>query len=185
MILRFPTPPLIAALALAIAATSIVMAADSNDRRTVGTEQLTSNRLTGGWRFVRTPNPRGGADALSIMHTADTSRSDPDLAGLMIRCRDGGIEVVIIFIRSFPFRAQPIVFLGPQGHEAQFKATIVPPGTAILLPTAAADLVRGSWHGLSDLFIRTTEGQKTIRGVVPLAGLQAALKVFIASCPIP
>ncbi len=185
MILRFHTPPLIAAFALAIAATSMVMAADSDDRRIVGTEPLTSTRLTEGWRFVRTPNPRGGADAVSIMHTADTSRSDPDLAGLMIRCRDGGTEVVIIFIPSFPFRAQPTVFLGPQGHEAQFKATVVPPGTAILLPTAATDIVRGSWHGLRDLFIRVTEGQKTIRGVVPLAGLETAFKVFIASCPIP
>jgi hypothetical protein len=185
MILRFPTLPLIVAFALAIAATSAVKAAGSDDRQITGTEQLLSTRLTEGWRFVRTPNPHGGVDAVSIMHTADTSRSDPDLAGLMIRCRDGGTEIVIIFIRSFPFRTQPIVLFGPQGHEAQFKTTVVPPGTAILLPAAATDLVRGSWRGLSELFLRVTEGQKTIRGVVPFAGLQTAFKVLIANCPKP
>src|SRR5271168_4825245 len=38
-------------------------------------------RETGEWRLVRSPDPRGGPDAVSIMHTADVSRSDPDFAG--------------------------------------------------------------------------------------------------------
>ena len=46
---------------------------------------------------MRTRNPHGGADAVSIMHTADTSKSDLDLAGLMIRCREGGTEIVACF----------------------------------------------------------------------------------------
>ena len=33
---------------------------------------------TGGWRLLRTPNPYGGADAVSITHTAELARSDPD-----------------------------------------------------------------------------------------------------------
>src|SRR5690349_8808273 len=30
------------------------------------------------WPLVRTPNPKGGKDAVSIMRTADTAQSDPD-----------------------------------------------------------------------------------------------------------
>ena len=40
------------------------------------------------WPMVRTPNPRGGPDAIAIMRMADTAQSDPDLAGLMIRCAE-------------------------------------------------------------------------------------------------
>jgi hypothetical protein len=185
MILRSPSPLLIAAFALAIAATSAIKAANSASPRINATKHPPSTQLTDGWRFVRTTNPRGGADAVSIMHTADTSRSDPDLAGLMIRCRIDSPEVVIVFIRSFPFRARPIVSIGPQGHETQLKATVVPPGTAILLPGAATDLVHGPWNDLNDLFIRVTEAKKTIRGIVPLAGLRTAFELLIANCPTP
>src|ERR1700678_1888794 len=40
------------------------------------------------WPLIRTPHPRGGPDAVSIMRTADTARSDPELAGLMIQCAE-------------------------------------------------------------------------------------------------
>ena len=142
-----------------------------------------SSELAGGWHFVRTPNPHGGADAISIMHTADTSRSDLDLAGLMIRCSEGGSEAVIVLIRAFPLRARPHVVLGKPGNETRFEATIAPPGTAILLPGDATTLVNGPWQAQNDLFIRVDDGQTTIRGVVALAGLQAAFKVLRRVAP--
>ena len=142
-----------------------------------------SSELAGGWHFVRTPNPRGNNEAVSIMHTADTSRSDLDFAGLMVRCREGGTEVVIVLLRPFPFRAKPMVVLGQSGHESQFKATVAPPGTAILLPGDAALFVGSTFGRLDDLFIRVADGQNTIQGVVPLEGLQAAFKVLVANCP--
>src|SRR5882757_2159539 len=47
------------------------------------------------WPLVRTPHPQGGPQAVAIMRTADTARSDPDLAGLMIRCKEQpGFEVL-------------------------------------------------------------------------------------------
>jgi hypothetical protein len=168
---------------LAIVAACAACRADPNSGRAGGAEQRPSSELTGGWQFVRTSNPRGDADAISIMHTADTSRSDLDLAGLMIRCSDGRPEAVIVVIRPFPFRARPHVVFGKPGHEIQLEATVAPPGTAIVLPTDATTLVSGSWQGLNDLFIRVDEGQDTIRGVVALAGLQAAFSELLASCP--
>src|ERR1700678_3016016 len=59
----------------------------------------------GSWRLVRTPNVRGGADAVSIMHIADSSRSDLDLAGLTLRCGENGIEALVVVVEPRPPRA--------------------------------------------------------------------------------
>src|SRR5262249_49480916 len=90
--------------------------------------------LEGAWRLVYTPSPVGGPDAVSIMHTADTTRSDLELAGLMIRCNAGRSELAIVLLRPFPIRARPIVKLGKSGEETQFEAAVGPPGTAVILP---------------------------------------------------
>jgi hypothetical protein len=169
---------------LIIAAMSVVNAANSGVDNFDGAKRQSSSELAGGWHFVHTPNPNGGADAISIMHTADTSRSDLDLAGLMIRCRESGTEVAIVLLRAFPFRARPHVVFGNAGNETRFEATIAPPGTAILLPGDATTLVNGAWQAQKDLFIRVNDDQTTIRGFVALAGLQAAFKVLVASCPL-
>jgi hypothetical protein len=179
---RHLSPLLFSILVVAIAAVSAANAANPDIGTTGGTERSLSSELAGGWRFVRTPNPQGGADAISIMHTAETSRSDLELAGLMIRCREGGTEAVIVLIRAFPLRARPNVVLGKPGNETRFEATVTAPGTAILLPGDATTLVNGAWRAQNDLFIRVDNGQTTIRGVVVFAGLQAAFKLLAASC---
>lgn len=180
---RHLSPLLLAIFVAATAAMSAVKAASPDAGRAGGAARPLTSELAGGWHFVRTPNPQGGADAMSIMHTAETSSSDLDLAGLMIRCREGGTEALIVFIRTFSFRARPRVVFGKPGNETQFEATVAPPGTTILLPGDATTLVNGPWQAQSDLFIRVEDDQATIRGVVALAGLQAAYKVLVSSCP--
>jgi hypothetical protein len=165
-----------------IALGSAVDAASPDTNRASGAEPGPSPESAGGWRFVRTRNPQGGADAISIMHTADTSRSDLDLAGLMVRCAERGTEAVIVVIRAFPLRARPYVLLGKPGNEVHFDATVAPPGTSILISGDATGLVNSSWHAQSDLFIRVEDGPVTIRGVVSLAGLQTAFEVLATSC---
>ncbi len=150
---------------------------------TAGAEEPTNPELPGGWHFVRTHNPRGGADAVSIMRTADTSKSDLDFAGLMIRCRDGGTEVLVVFIRAFPLRAQPSVIFNQSGRETRFTATIAPPGSAIRIPGDASTLVEGAWKPQGNLLVRVEDGQTTIRGVVPLDGLQTGFKMLVSNCP--
>jgi hypothetical protein len=166
-----------------IASPPAASAANSKTDNLGATQRYSSTELIGGWHFVRTRNPQGGADAMSIMHTADTSRSDLDLAGLMIRCREGATEAVIVVLRPYPLRARPHVVFGSPGNDTNFEATIAAPGTAILIPRNAATLVRGPWRGLKELPIRVDDGQSTIRGVVAIAGLQAAFKLLMASCP--
>src|SRR5262245_36999027 len=65
--------------------------------------------------LVGTPNPRGGPDAISIMQTADTARSDIDLVGLTLRCSDTGFEVLVVFLKPFPLRTHPRVKLTSGG----------------------------------------------------------------------
>ena len=175
-------PVFVAIFILATVPASAVNGANQDSGRAGGAERALSSELAGGWHLVRTHNPNGGADAISIMHTADTSRSDLDLAGLMIRCSETSAEVVIVLLPALPFRTRPHVTLGKPGNETQFEATVAPPGTAVLLPRDATTLVSGPWQALEDLFIRIDDGQSTISGVVKLAGLEAAFKELQASC---
>jgi hypothetical protein len=149
---------------------------------TAGAAEPTKPELPGGWHFVRTHNPSGGADAISIMRTADTSKSDLDFAGLMIRCRQDGTEVLVVFIRAFPLRAQPSVIFNQSGRETRFKAAVDPPGSAIRIPGDARSLVEDAWQSQGDLLVRVEDGQTTIRGVVPLDGLQAGFKMLLSNC---
>ena len=52
---------------------------------------------------------RGGEDAVSVMHTADPFRSDPDFAGLTLRCAETGTEVLVILLQTLSPRAKPQV----------------------------------------------------------------------------
>jgi hypothetical protein len=138
----------------------------------------------GGWRLLRTPDPRGGPDAVSIMHTADMLRSDPDFAGLMLRCAEDGIDVLVIVVAPRPPRARPQVKFGPPGHEANYQATVVPPFTALLLPKDATSLVSGLRGTASaDLSIEINDESPAVGGTVALAGLRPALEGLKASCP--
>src|ERR1700733_1660109 len=71
------------------------------------------------WRLLRTADPRGGNDHASMSAIADMTRSDLDLAGLMLQCDAGrhdsavaaqnptGAEGVIVAVTPFPPRAKP------------------------------------------------------------------------------
>lgn len=139
----------------------------------------------GAWKLVRTPHPRGGPEAVSIMHTADTSRSDLELAGLMIRCNGDQGELAIVLLRAFPLRAHPRVIFGPPGHETQHDATVSPPGTAVVVPGDPKAAIGSFWRTESDLFVRVIDGPTKVSGVVPIAGLKSAFTLLMTNCPRP
>ena len=181
---RHLSPYLVAIFVQAIAAASAVNGASPGTGRTRAAEQPPNSELMGGWHFVRTRNPQGGPDAVSIMHIADISKSDIDLAGLMLRCGDGGAEILVVLIRPFPLRAQPKVTFGKPGSEIHFETSVVAPGTAILLPQEAATLINGPWRSLSELFIQVAAEQVSIRGVVALTGLKPAVDMLMTNCRV-
>ena len=172
-------------VALSVFSTGPTSAANGPDRdngQATGSEQTVSSESAEGWRLMRTHNPKGGADAISIVHPADTSRSDLDLVGLMIRCQESNAEVLIVVLTALPARTRPNVVFGKPGKEIQFQGTIAPPGTLVLLPKEATGLMSGPWQALEDLFVRVDDGQSTIRGVIKIVGLQPAFKKLQTSC---
>jgi hypothetical protein len=136
----------------------------------------------GTWRLVRTPGPRGGSGEVSITQTADASRSDIDLVGLMLRCSDTGFDVLVVFLKPFPPRAHPKVKLTTGSDTVELDATVVSPGAAILLPAETAALMNGSWQSFSELAIEVGDGSGVVRGVISLAGLGSALSLLTSSC---
>jgi hypothetical protein len=144
----------------------------------------------GAWRLVRTKNPDGGKDAVSIMQTANMAKSDLDLAGLMLRCGETGIKFLLVLVEPLPPRAHPKVTVSAAGRSAEFIARIVPPGAALLLPQEATELASGPWSAASELAVQIDPGQNhgestAIRGTIPLTSLGGALPVLTANCPAP
>jgi hypothetical protein len=136
------------------------------------------------WPLVRTPNPRGGPDAVSIMRTADTGRSDPDLAGLMIRCQEKpGFEVLLALVRPFPPRTKRDVVISAGTAQSVLHAETSPTGTALILPIEATALTTGPWRGLEEFAVTIKDPEAEIRGVIPLGGLAPAMAKLGATCP--
>jgi hypothetical protein len=141
------------------------------------------------WPLVRTPNPAGGRDAVSVLKTADITKSDIDFAGLMLRCGGHNIEVLVVLVRPLPPRAHPRVAVTTGGKQIEFIASVVPPGAEVLLPPEATALASGPWQTAAELSVEVgaVEGDdqpSPIRGVISLAGLGAALAQLQANCPL-
>jgi hypothetical protein len=132
------------------------------------------------FRYTRTT---GRANAVSIIHTADMGRSDVDLAGLMLRCRDSGTEMLIILVRALSPRSRPDVTITAAGRTTKFLATVVPPLTAVLLPPEAAGMAGSTWQTAADISVEINDVQGAIKGIISLAGLKAAHDTLTANCP--
>jgi len=146
------------------------------------------------WKLIRTPDSQGGQDTISIMTVADISRSSPDLAGLLIRCRQAtdidipeaaAIDILIVLVRPLSPRARPKVKITAAGAERSFNATVVPPGSAILLPHEAQSLATGDWRGSTELAVDIEDIELTARGIVPIDGLGSALANLTTTCNAP
>jgi hypothetical protein len=136
------------------------------------------------WRLIRTPDPRGGPDAVAILRAADTTQSDPDLAGLMIRCHEKQpLEVQLALVRPFPPRSMRNVVLGSGAKQSLLRAETSQASTALILPIDATEFTIGAWQGLKELTVIINDPVSDIHGVIPLDGLAPALAQLAASCP--
>jgi hypothetical protein len=148
-------------------------------------EPNSPNAAMGEWRMIRTKNPKGGPDAVAVSHTADMSRSDLDLAGMMVKCADYNLEIAIVVVRPFPPRVQPQVTFSALGKEWRFVASTVPPGAEVILPAAATSLVRGTWQAARDLTVHIEAPGRSLGGVISIEGLEAASAALAANCLPP
>jgi hypothetical protein len=70
----------------------------------------------------------------------------------------------------------------------KFSATVVPPGSAILLPKEATTLASGPWQAAPELAVQIDALESelnTVRGAIPATGLGVALTRLRANCPSP
>jgi hypothetical protein len=139
-------------------------------------------QLDRGWRLVRTRDPRGGADAVSVMHVVDTGKSDASLAGLSLQCSQDGIEVVLIILERLSRTGRPAVILTAGKKRAEFEASVGQTGEALLLPRAAFDLAAGEWQNANELSVEIETKPTPIRGIVPIGGLSTAIQQLSENC---
>ena len=139
--------------------------------------------LPNGWRLIRTKNPNGGPDAVSVSHTADVGRSDIDLAGIMLRCGEKDMEVIVVAVTPFSPRVQPEVTLRVNAQEWHFQAHVISPGAELQLPAEALRLALGPWQTARELAIKVVAPGQSFSGVVPIEGMAEALAALAASCP--
>ncbi len=142
-----------------------------------------STQLEGGWRLVKSRNPDGGADAISAMHVADSAKSDARLAGLSLQCGRDGIEIVLIVLEPLSRSTRPNVALITGGKRAEFEASVIQGGAALLLPADASKLAAGDWQGATELSVEIATKPTAIRGAVPIGGLSTALGYLSQNCP--
>jgi hypothetical protein len=135
------------------------------------------------WRLVRTPDPGGGRAAVSVMRIADVSKSDREFAGLMLRCGERSIQVLIVLFRVLPPRAHPEVKLAAGSSSVELTASVVPPDVSLLLPDDATALATGAWLAATELVVTVEDTQGSIRGVIPLSGFGRALALLRSNCP--
>lgn len=136
------------------------------------------------WPLVRTPHPKGGPEAISIMRTPDTAQSDPDLAGLMIRCGEKpGLEVLLALVRPFPPHAKRDVVVTSLTTPAILHAEASAAGTALVLPVEATVFTIGPWQDLKELAVTIKDPEADIHGMIPLGGIAPAMAKLSASCP--
>jgi hypothetical protein len=138
---------------------------------------------TGTWQLTRTLNPAGGPDTISISKIADATRSDHDVAGLMLRCGEGATtEVLVVLIEPLLPRTHPKVTVSAGPTTTEFTGSVVTPGALVLLPEKASALVERAWRSIPELAVAISEGRRSFHGVIPLADITTAMRTLQSNC---
>lgn len=138
----------------------------------------------GKWRLVRTPGPKKNGDIVSIMRTADALRSDPEFAGLVIRCRPkSALQIAFVLITPFPPRTHPKITVAVNHASVHFQGEVIPPGSMLALPNEAEVLAKGPWRSAKELNVDIEGDGAKIHGIVSLENLSGAIAYLQANCP--
>jgi hypothetical protein len=136
------------------------------------------------WQLARTPNSAGGPDSISITKITNTTGSDQDIAGLMLRCGEGATtQVVVVVAVPLPLKTHPKVTVMAGAKTTEFTASVVTPGALVLLPEKASALVEGPWQSVPELAVSISESRRSLHGVIPLTGISTALQTLQSTCP--
>lgn len=135
------------------------------------------------WKFNRTQGDKPGESFAAIMKTADTARSDLELAGLIVRCAPKGkIDVLVAVIRPIAPRSHPQVTIASGGASQTFEGNVIAAGAAVLLPDEVAAFAAGKWQSTPTLTVTVKDSDSQIKGVIELNGLREAYNSLLTSC---
>jgi hypothetical protein len=66
--------------------------------------------------------------------------------------------------------------------RAEFEASVIQGGAALLLPAEASKLAASDWQNANELSVEIGTTPTAIRGAVPITGLGAALRYLSQDC---
>ena len=146
--------------------------------------EVATPALSSVWKFSRTQGAKDGESFAAITKTADTTQSDPDFAGLIVRCAPKGkIDVLVALIRPFPPRSHPkVTIAASNGGTLTFDASMAAAGAAVLLPDEVSAFAAGKWQTTPSLSVIVRESDSEIKGMVALNGLREAYHSLLANC---
>jgi hypothetical protein len=67
-------------------------------------------------------------------------------------------------------------------NQVEFDASVIQGGEALLLPQSASKLAAGDWQKATELSVEIGIEPVPTRGVVPIAGLSAAMDSLSQNC---
>jgi hypothetical protein len=136
------------------------------------------------WKFTRTQGTKEGESFAAIAKTADTAQSDPDFAGLIVRCAPKGkVDVLVALIRPFSPRSHPkVTITTAMGGTLTFEASMAAAGAAVLLPDEVSAFAAGKWQTTPSLSVVVKESDSEIKGMVALNGLREAYHSLLTNC---
>jgi hypothetical protein len=115
---------------------------------------------------------------------ANPTPSEQDVAGLMLRCAEGATtNVLIVLAAPLPPRTHPKVTVVAGATTTEFIASVVPPGTLVLLPEKASALIEKTWQAVAELAVSIKDNNRALRGVIPLEDISNAMQTLQSNCP--
>ncbi len=152
-----------------------------------GNPTKTGAMLANGWQLTRTLTPKTGVDAISISHAADFEKSDPNFAGIVVRCAEGQIEVLMAVIEPYPpLITIDVMIKRGKGPELTYRSSVVPPGVMIRLPSEAATSITDDRQRTDELSVTLINGTAPrIAGIVKFAGFEQAIGTLKSLCRTP
>lgn len=138
---------------------------------------------SGTWQLAHTPNPSGGPDSVSMTKIVNPTRSEQDIAGLMLRCAEGAsTNVLAVLGAPLPLHAHPKVIVVAGATTTGFIANVVPPGFLVLLPEKASALVENTWQSVPELAVSITDHNRALRGLIPIEDISSAMQELQSNC---
>jgi len=139
----------------------------------------------GGWRLVTRQHANDAGSGTSIMRISDSGRSDENLIGVILRCKErGSAEMHLAVVTPYSPRANISVSFQIGAKLSNFPARIGASGSTLVLPQEAVGVLTGHAPHGADLKVEVVSGAEKTVGIIPLNGLDTAYAEMMNACKV-